>query len=188
MTTKTNKAILAALTAAAASKSTMVEMTKGPKAEQSGFMMVAILAGFDLVANDWDNCRVYLKDGGIKPGTINAVARFMVVNPGHDKLAELLKGSGDTLEARQEHLAKQHITTYNKLAEACIIPSAEAVIDRAAKLLASMSTADQAKAVAKADANRHDAHAKGQASDTNAKQVALVTITTKKNNNATKAA
>ena len=184
MTTKINKTILAALTAATASKSKMVEMTKGPKAEQSGFMMVAVLSGFDLVANDWDTCRVYLKDGGIKPGTINAVARFMAPNPGHARLAELLKGCDKTLEARQEHLAKQHLGTYNKLAEACIIPSAEALIVRAANILVKMSPDDQAKAVALAKKIRLDAQAKGQASDTRAKQVALVAITTKKNNKA----
>lgn len=184
ITTKINKTILAALTAATASKSKMVEMTKGPKAEQSGFMLVAILSGFDLVANDWDTCRVYLKDGGIKPGTINAVSRFMAPNPGHARLAELLKGCDKTLEARQEHLAKQHLGTYNKLAEACIIPSAEALIVRAANILVKMSPDDQAKAVALAKKIRLDAQAKGQASDTRAKQVTLVTLTAKKNNKA----
>jgi len=182
ITTKINQTILAALKAATDSKSKMVALTKGPKAEQSGFMLVAILSGFDLVANDWDTCRVYLKDGGIKPGTINAVSRFMAPNPGHARLAELLKGCGKTLEARQEHLAKQHLGTYNKLAEACIIPSAQALIERAANILVKMSPEDQAKAVALADKQRLDAQAKGQESDTRAKQVALVAITTKKNN------
>ena len=187
--TAINKEILATLSQAVAAKGEAKKLSEEPTKQYEGFMLSAVLLAFDLTEKHCKGCREYLKTNGISKGTRNALSRFMSPNVGHGNLAELLKGcKSETLEARQAHLAKGHIVSFRDLSKVCIIVSDDAVDDSIAKRLASVTSERQTMIIAKADKLRLAAQAKGQASDTRAKQVTLVTLTAKKNNNATKAA
>jgi hypothetical protein len=184
-----NKKILATLTQAVAAKAEAKRLSEEPTNQYEGFMVTAVLLAFDLTEKQCKGCREHLETNGIPKGTRNALSRFMSPNKGHENLAALLKGcKGSTLEARQAHLANGHIVSFRELSKACIIVSDDAVDDSIAKRLAGVSSERQAAIIVKADKLRLDAQAKGQESDTRAKQVALVAITAKKNTNATKAA
>ena len=177
--TNMNETILASLTAAKNAKKRLGKVSEKPKAEHSGFMASAVLLAFDLTVKEWVTCKEYLLDNSISQGTVNAVSRFTAGNPGHDKLAGLLQGGGDTLESRLEHLTGKHITTYVKLQGACIIPSEDSINKKLAKQLANLSSKRQAKIVAKANKIRLDGEAEEQKKDMTAKQVAVAKLSTK---------
>ena len=157
------------MTATRTAKETKAELVQPHDEVMCGSMYKAVVVGFDLTETQWGKVKEFLTEKGHSTGAVNQIARFMAGNDGHIILTDELKDCEDTtVEGRIKWLMEKcKFPSFNKLKSHCLPVSIEAKINKIAKELAKMETADYLKCLDTADKLRMDDEASAQDNQNN---------------------